>query len=73
MSALFSPDNLPTMEELYASGYADGIEDAAKLAEAFAATWAGKTDPVCESACSAGNEIAALLRRARAARSNAHD
>lgn len=62
MSAQFEPDNLPTMEELYASGYADAIEAAAKIADAFAAKWAGKSEPVCESASSAGNEIAAAIR-----------
>ena len=44
-----------------ATARTSALKEAAGVAKAFAMRWADKPEPVCESACSAGNEIAAAI------------
>ena len=44
-----------------ATARTSALKEAAGVAHAFAMRWANKPEPVCESACSAGNEIAAAI------------
>lgn len=44
-----------------ATARTSALKEAAGVAHAFAMRWADKPEPACESACSAGNEIAAAI------------